>query len=139
MLQVTEPEPGVLKAIAVGDEGLVARMQVRERSPYERTNAEYEIALWRDGRRQNPVHASCWSDVLPKVCELMSLHAMRGKTGFPVPQQRRPASAPAEALRAHVRSIPGTPAGADRIDQYTRPRKNSVTENATGVGHAMLM
>ena len=97
MLQVTEPEPGVLKAVAVGDEGLVARAEVRGRSPYERANAEYEIALWCDGERQNPVRASYWSDVLPKVCEFMSLHAMRGKTGFPVPST--------DDRRAHLQKL----------------------------------
>ena len=96
ILQVTQPEPGMLKAVAVGDEGLVACVEVREPPSYEPTNADYEIALWCDGERQNPVRASSWRDVLPKVCDLMSAHAMRGKTAFPVPSSDR---------RAHLQRL----------------------------------
>ena len=97
MLQVTEPELGVLKAVAVGDEGLVVRVEVRGRPPYEQSNAEYEIALWCDGQPQMQERVSSWRDVLPKVCELMSLHAMRGRTGLSIPSS--------DDRRAHLRKL----------------------------------
>ena len=96
-LLVTELEPGVLEVVAAGDAGLVARVDVKKPQPYQQDRAEYEITLWCRGERHNPVLAPCWHEVLPKVCELMTAHSMRGRTDFPVPSS--------DDRRAHLQRL----------------------------------
>ena len=96
-LLVTEPEPGVLEAVVAGDAELVARVEVKKPQPYQQDRAEYEVALLCGGERQNTVPASCWHEVLPKVCELMSAHGMRGRSEFPVPSS--------DDRRAHLQRL----------------------------------
>ena len=97
MLIVTEPEPGVLEAVAAGDPGLLARVEVKKPQPYQQDRAEYEVALWCGGERQSPVPASCWHEVFPKVCKLMNAHGMPGRTAFPVPSS--------DDRRAHLQRL----------------------------------
>ena len=79
MLQVTEPEAGVLKAVVMGDEGLVARVEVSG----ERLggSAHYVIKLQREGVPEVPVYEL--RDVLPRVCELMTDYSGSRATSIP--------------------------------------------------------
>ena len=79
MLQVTEPEAGALKAVTVGDEGLVARVEVREARLGE--SAHYVIKLQREGVREVLVYEL--RDVLPRVCELMTDYSGSRATDIP--------------------------------------------------------
>ena len=87
MLQVTESESGGLRAVAAGDAGLVARVEVRGRSPFQQDRAEYEVSLWRDGQLVCEESEPDWHGVLPRVCHLMNTHGGRGTASSPVPDK----------------------------------------------------